>query len=67
VRERKDPFANIEVGTHATIISCIGNVAYWTGRKLKWDAESYSFRSEEEANKHLFREYRKPWDLVKFS
>jgi predicted dehydrogenase len=67
VRNRKEPFANIEVGTRATIVSCIGNVAYWTGRKLKWDGENYSFKGEEEANKHLFREYRKPWDLVSFS
>ena len=67
VRSRKDPFANIEVGTRATIISCIGNVAYWTGRKLKWDAESGSFKNDAEANKYLFRPYRKPWDLVKFT
>ncbi len=66
VRARKEPFANIEVGTRATIISCIGNVAYWTRRKLKWDAESRSFKGDEEANKYLFRPYRKPWDLVKF-
>jgi hypothetical protein len=67
VRARKEPFANIEVGTRATIIPCIGNVACWTGRKLKWDAESCSFKGDEEANKHLFRTYRKPWDLVQFS
>ena len=67
VRSRKDPFANIEVGTRATIISCIGNVAYWTGRKLQWDAESNSFKGDAEANKYLFRPYRKPWDLVKFT
>jgi predicted dehydrogenase len=66
LRNRKDPDANIEVGTRATIISCIGNVAYWTGRKLKWDAESCTFKGDEEANKHLFRAYRKPWDLVQF-
>lgn len=67
VRDRKEPFPNIEVGVRATIVSCIGNVAYWTGRKLKWDAESFSFPGDVEANKHLFRPYRKPWDLVKFS
>jgi len=67
LRARKDPFANIEVGTRATIISCIGNVAYWTGRKLTWHAESLTFKGDAEANKHLFRPYRKPWDLVKFA
>jgi len=67
LRDRKEPFANIEVGTRATIISCIGNVAYWTGRKLKWDAGTCSFKGDEEANKYRFRPYRKPWDIVSFA
>jgi hypothetical protein len=66
VRSRKEPFANIEVGARATTIACIGNVAYWTGRKLTWDAAKGSFHDDEEANRYLFRPYRKPWDLVKF-
>ncbi|RPI16838.1 MAG: gfo/Idh/MocA family oxidoreductase [Acidobacteriales bacterium] len=67
VRARKDPFANIEVGARATAIACMGNVAYWTGRKLKWDPKTWSFVGDAEANKHTFRPNRKPWDLVKFS
>jgi len=66
VRNRKEPFANIDVGVRATAIACMGNVAYWTGRKLKWDAELWQFPGDQEANKFLFRPYRKPWDLVKF-
>jgi predicted dehydrogenase len=68
VRNRKEPFANIEAGVRATAISCMGNVAAWTGRKLTWDAESWTFKGDDEANsKYLFREYRKPWELVKFA
>jgi predicted dehydrogenase len=67
VRARKDPFANIEVGTRATAIGCMGNVAYWAGRKLRWDPKTWSFAGDAEANKFTFRPYRKPWDLVKFS
>lgn len=66
VRLRKEPSVNIEIGTRATIIACLGNVAYWTGRKLRWDAENRQFKGDKEANKFLFRAYRKPWDLVKF-
>jgi hypothetical protein len=66
VRSRKEPFANIGVGVRATTIACIGNVAYWTGRKLSWDGEKAEFRDDPEANGYLFRPYRKPWDLVKF-
>jgi len=67
VRARKEPFANIEVGARATTIGCIGNIAYWTGRKLTWDAQTRTFPGDAEANKYLFRPYRKPWDLVKFA
>jgi len=67
VRARKEPFANIEVGVRATTIGCIGNVSYWTGRKLKWDGETRSFPGDSDANKFQFRPYRKPWDLVKVS
>ncbi len=67
VRARKEPFANIDVGVRATTIACIGNIAYWTGRKLKWDAEAWNFSGDAEANRYLFRPYRKPWDLAKFA
>jgi predicted dehydrogenase len=67
VRNRKDPFANIEVGVRATAISCMGMVAAWTGRKLTWDGETWQFKGDPEANTLLFREYRKPWDLVRFA
>ena len=60
VRARKDPFANIEVGARATAISCIGNVAAWTGRKLTWDGATWQFKGDAEANGYLFREYRNP-------
>ena len=67
LRARKDPFPNIEVGCRATAIGCMGNVAYWVGRKLRWEEKSWSFPGDKEAGKYMFRPYRKPWDLVKFS
>jgi predicted dehydrogenase len=67
VRARRDPSPNIEVGTRATQISCMGNIAYWTGRKLRWDPVNRNFGNDAEANTYLFREYRRPWDLVKLS
>jgi hypothetical protein len=66
VRSRKEPSANIEVGVRATAIACMGNIAAWTGRKLTWEDESWQFPGDNEASRYLFREYRKPWDLVKF-
>ena len=66
LRSRREPFSNIENGARATAIACMGNVAAWTGQKLEWDSESFSFGSNEDANRHLFRSYRKPWNLVNF-
>jgi hypothetical protein len=51
----------------ATAISLMGNVAFWTGRKLLWDDNSWSFPGDREAEKYMFRPYRKPWDLVKIA
>jgi predicted dehydrogenase len=66
LRSRREPFSNIENGARATAVACMGNIAAWTGQKLEWDSESFSFGSNEDANRHLFRPYRKPWDLVSF-
>ncbi len=67
VRDRKDPFPDIETGVRATAVGVMGNVAYWTGRKLKWDAKNWTFTADGEANRYHLRPYRKPWDLVKFA
>ena len=67
VRARRDPSPNIETAARATAISLLANVAFWTGRKLTWDAKTWSFPGDADANKHLFRPYRKPWDLVTFT
>ncbi len=65
VRDRKEPFANIDVGCRSTIVPLIGNIAARVGKKLKWDPKTESFPGEPQANKLLFRPYRKPWDLVR--
>jgi predicted dehydrogenase len=67
VRARKEPLANIDVGCRSTVVPLIGNIAAKIGQKLKWDAASESFAGCNEANELLFRQYRKPWDLVRFS
>ena len=63
VRSRRKPFADVETGHRSTIPVLLANIAYKTGRKLKWDSDSERFIGDEEANQHLQREYRKPWHL----
>ena len=64
VRARKTPPATIEMGHRATLIGHLGNIAFKTGRKLKWDAAREEFAGDAEASKLLGREARKPWNLI---
>ena len=63
-RRREDLVADIEEG-HASALLChLGNIAYRTGRRLEFDAETETF-SDPEANQYLGREYRKGFELPK--
>ena len=39
------------------------NLAYWHGRKLKWDPQKWEFPGDAEANAWRNREQRKPYTL----
>lgn len=67
VRGRKDPSTNIEVGVKSTIAPVLGNVAAKANEKIKWDAEKQRCVGMPEADVHLFRPYRRPWDLIKIN
>jgi predicted dehydrogenase len=64
VRSRKKPNADVETGHRATTAAHLGNIAYRTGRKLRWDAAKEEFVGDREANELLGRKARKPWDLI---
>ena len=62
VRTRRTPLAPAEVGHRSAVVPHLGNVAFRTGRKLRWIAESEAFEGNEpEATRLLGREYRSPW------
>jgi predicted dehydrogenase len=64
VRSRKDPVANVETGHRSASIGHLIIIALRTGLKLQWDPQREVFTGEgaSEANKHLAREMRKPYD-----
>lgn len=65
VRSRRKPAADVEVGHRSSNICHLGNIAYRLGgRRLKWDAENDEIIGDPEASKLLWREPRKPWDLI---
>jgi len=58
---REKPVADIEQG-HISTASCIlANLSMQVGRSLTWDPAKHQVVGDDEANKLLRREYRKPW------
>jgi predicted dehydrogenase len=65
VRSRQRPTADVEIGHRSATVCHLGNIARWTGRRLRWDAARENFGKDPEANQHLDRPRRKPWELPK--
>lgn len=64
VRSRKDPICDVETG-HRSASEChLAVIALRLGRKLKWNADREAFvgNGAAEANAHLAREMRPPYD-----
>jgi predicted dehydrogenase len=66
VRSRNRNALNQEIASgHVSSVMChAGNIAWRTGKKLKFDAQTETF-DDAEANKYLGREYRKGYELPK--
>ena len=66
VRTRKTPVASAEIGHRSVTVCHLGAISTRLGRKLQWDPAKEQFVGDEEANKMVAREQRKPWtyDLV---
>jgi predicted dehydrogenase len=64
IRTRKHPVADVELGHQASNVAHLANIAYKTGRKLRWDAAQEQFIEDETACAFLHRDARKPWDLI---
>ncbi|MCU1274057.1 MAG: oxidoreductase domain protein, partial [Bryobacterales bacterium] len=64
VRTRNKPAAEIEIGHRSTTVAHLSNIAFKTGKKLRWNADTEEFVDDGDASKLLAREARKPWDLI---
>jgi predicted dehydrogenase len=64
VRSRKDPIAHVENGHRSAVVGHLIIIAMFVGRKLQWDPVKEVFTGDgaQEANQHLAREMRKPYD-----
>lgn len=64
VRTRRKPAADVAIGHRSSIVPHLGNIAYRTGRKLRWDAERETIVNDSQAAELLGRKARKEWDLI---
>ncbi|MEP0845008.1 MAG: Gfo/Idh/MocA family oxidoreductase [Phycisphaerae bacterium] len=63
MRTRQPPNADVEIGHRATTVCHLGNIAYRTGRKIRWDAQREQIIDDPEAAGLLTRAYRAPYLL----
>ncbi len=61
VKDRRTPNADIEIGHISTSLCHLGNIAQRVGRKLVWDGAAERFPHDDNANRLLRRDYRKPF------
>jgi predicted dehydrogenase len=64
VRTRERSVADVEVGHLSTIVPHLINVAYRTGRKLRWDAATETIAEDPVSSALLTRQARPPWNIV---
>jgi predicted dehydrogenase len=64
VRSRRQPAADVDLGHRAASACHLGNIAYRTGHKLRWDAVQELIVNDPAASELLGRQARKPWDMI---
>jgi hypothetical protein len=66
VRTRKNPISPVEAGHRSACVGHLIVIALRLGRKFQWDAAAEVFVGDgaKEANAHLAREMRKPYDYT---
>ncbi len=63
IRDDRRPACDIEIGHRASGLIHLGNIAWRTDRKLRFDPDTETFGDDREANRLLSRAYREPWVL----
>ena len=63
IRDGRTPACDIKIGHCASGLIHLGNIAWRTDRKLRFDPATETFGDDTEANRLLGRIYRAPWTL----
>lgn len=65
MRSRALPNSDVEIGRLSTMLCHLGNIAYRAGHPVNFDAKTETFPGDEQANRLLVKQYRKPYELPK--
>ena len=65
IRSRQRPLCDVEIGARSNAYTQLGNLAYWHGRRLKWDTKNWRFVGDREADSWLDNPRRDAWPLPK--
>ena len=63
LRTRRKPIADVETGHQSVSVCHLGNIAYRTGRVVRWDPAQEQVIGDPEAQKLVSRVYRAPYKL----
>lgn len=63
IRSRKRPICDVAVGASSVTVCHLSNIAYWTGRAIKWDPAKREIIGDTEAGRWIDRPKRAPWTL----
>ncbi len=61
IKSRKPPICEAEIGHRSATVCHLGVISLRLGRKLQWNPQAERFIGDDEANRWLTRELRKPW------
>jgi predicted dehydrogenase len=63
VRSRQRPASDVETTHYSTSTTHLANIAYRTGRTIKWNSEMEQIENDQEAAAYLSRNNRGPWGV----
>ncbi len=63
IRTRSRPIADVEIGAKTITICHLANIAFWTGRTIRWDPEKREIVGDPSAARWTDRARRAPWGL----
>jgi predicted dehydrogenase len=61
IRSRRRPICDVEIGASSITVCHLANIAFWTGRTIRWDAARREIVGDALASRWLDRPRRLPW------